>query len=328
MRAAVIGAGLAGASVARSLAGAGVEPVLFDKGRGPGGRLSTRRAETPLGPALFDHGAQYVTAQDAGFRTFLEQAGQSGAACRWQARLVSIDRGGNEIGLDGRDRWIGRPGMNMIVKTALTGFEPHFGARVMKLGGEAGAWTVCLEDGREAGPFARVAVTAPPAQLIDLLARSPGEFSDMIAEARAARMAPCWAVMAVFRAPFGPGFDGARMFGGALRWMARMNARPDYEGPEAWVLQASPDWSQTSLEGDPDRVCRALAEEAHVRFGFPAPVWSAAHRWRYARAAEAPASAFALDESGTLGCAGDWRLGPRAESAWLSGQALGAALSS
>ncbi|HIP78813.1 MAG TPA: FAD-binding protein, partial [Kiloniellaceae bacterium] len=43
-RIAVIGAGLAGLLCARRLQDAGLHPVVFEKSRGLGGRLATRRA--------------------------------------------------------------------------------------------------------------------------------------------------------------------------------------------------------------------------------------------------------------------------------------------
>ncbi|MFM8940069.1 MAG: FAD-dependent oxidoreductase, partial [Phenylobacterium sp.] len=60
-RIAIIGAGLSGLACARSLHREGRKVQLFDKARGPGGRMSTRRVETPLGTIGFDHGAQYFT---------------------------------------------------------------------------------------------------------------------------------------------------------------------------------------------------------------------------------------------------------------------------
>ena len=40
---AIVGAGISGLMAATYLAGKGKNSVLFDKGRGPGGRMSTRR---------------------------------------------------------------------------------------------------------------------------------------------------------------------------------------------------------------------------------------------------------------------------------------------
>ena len=325
-RAAVIGAGLAGAAAARALSARGLDVVLFDKGRGPGGRMSTRQASTPLGDVSFDHGAQFLTATGESFSTLLTEAQTAGAADLWTGRTVSIDRGGNAESLRDKTRWVGVPGMNAIVKTALTGMDVRFGRRAVRVSGEDGAWIIHFEDGKTEGPFQKLALTIPPEQLIEFLARSDGEFSAMIAEALAAKLSPCWAVMTVPETAADPGFDGAKLLGGALRWMARMTSRPGQTGPESWVLHASPDWSEAFLESDPETVARALTEEAFIRFGLPLPVWSQAHRWRYALVTEAPGTPFALDPTGTLGCAGDWRLGPRAELAWESGDALGDAL--
>lgn len=327
MRAAVIGAGLAGAAAAGALRGAGLEPVVFDKGRGPGGRLSARRVETPLGETVFDHGAQFVTVQDERFGAYVKSAAAAGAAALWRGRLVSIDRYANVEPLRDKSRWVGAPAMNALVRHGLEGMDVRFGRRVRKLKGAAGAWTLVFEDGEREGPFERVALTLPPEQLIDLLARSDGDFPDIIAAAHTAEITPCWTVMALLEARFDPGFDGAQIYGGGIRWMARMASRPGRGEAEAIILQASPDWSQGLLEESPETVSRMLCEEAFVRFDMPTPVWSAAHRWRYAQVKTAAGSPAILDETGTVGAGGDWRLGGRAEFGWLSGDALGAALS-
>ena len=326
MKAAVIGAGLAGAAAARRLQAAGAETVLFDKGRGPGGRLSSRRAETPLGEVRFDHGAQFVTAATPGFQALLSSARDAGAVESWRARLVSIDRGGNAHPLRPAERFVGAPGMNALVKHALEGLDVRLARRARKMAGRAGAWSLKFEDGPDEGPFERVALTLPPEQLMDFLARSDGDFADIIAAARRVRIAPCWTVMAVLDGPFDPGFDGAKVYGGAIRWMARMAARPGGGAHEAVILQASPDWSEAFLEDEPAGVARQLCEDAYVRFAMPAPVWSRAHRWRYAMVTEPAGSPCALGEDATAGAAGDWRLGGKAEAAWTSGEALGRAL--
>ena len=59
---AVIGAGLAGVSLAKNLADF-ADITLFEKSRGSGGRMSFRRA----GPFSFDHGAQFFTARSEPF---------------------------------------------------------------------------------------------------------------------------------------------------------------------------------------------------------------------------------------------------------------------
>ncbi len=67
MKFAIIGAGIAGLACADALSSAGHTAELFDKGRGAGGRMSTRRWQTTIGEVTADHGAQYFTARDPDF---------------------------------------------------------------------------------------------------------------------------------------------------------------------------------------------------------------------------------------------------------------------
>ena len=57
---AIIGAGMAGLAAARALTQAGHTVTLFEKSRGVGGRVATRR----IGDCIVDHGAQNIKPQD------------------------------------------------------------------------------------------------------------------------------------------------------------------------------------------------------------------------------------------------------------------------
>ena len=59
-RVVIIGAGIAGLSCAQELKLHGISVDIFEKSRGPSGRMSTRRSEAWSA----DHGAQYFTARD------------------------------------------------------------------------------------------------------------------------------------------------------------------------------------------------------------------------------------------------------------------------
>ena len=60
---AIIGAGMAGITCARTLMQAGHRVTVFEKSKGASGRLSTRTSSF----GSFDHGAQYFTVRDARF---------------------------------------------------------------------------------------------------------------------------------------------------------------------------------------------------------------------------------------------------------------------
>ncbi len=303
MRVAVVGAGLAGLACAAALQAAGCAVVVFDKGRAPGGRMSTRRVATALGEATFDHGAQYFTARDTGFRTVVEGWAAAGLAAPWPAA--------------GPEAWAGVPGMNAPVRQMAAALDVRAGVPVERLARDGAGWLV----GGEAFDAAVLAV--PSENAVPLLQPwAPA----LAARATATPAAPCWTVMAAYAEPLPFEADVLRE-DGPIGWAARNSAKPGRSGPEAWVIQAGPDWSRAQLEAEPAMVTTMLLEALARRAGLalPDPVHVAAHRWRYARSGAA-GEGLLWDGGLRLGVCGDWLLGPRIEAAWLSGQRLAAAM--
>ncbi|MBT5019158.1 MAG: FAD-dependent oxidoreductase, partial [Planctomicrobium sp.] len=64
-RVAVIGAGISGLACAQALNEQGEKVTVYDKGRGAGGRMSTRRTAERF---EFDHGCQYFSATEDRFQ--------------------------------------------------------------------------------------------------------------------------------------------------------------------------------------------------------------------------------------------------------------------
>ena len=111
---AIVGAGMAAIACARTLVQAGHTVTVFEKSRGPGGRMSTR--ESAFG--TFDHGAQYFTVRDARFTQALQT---TPGLCRpWSANTVRVlDSHGRvaAAALPGRDaHWVPSPGMNALLR--------------------------------------------------------------------------------------------------------------------------------------------------------------------------------------------------------------------
>ena len=307
---AIIGAGMAGAACARRLVNAGRRVRLFDKGRGPGGRMSTRRVETPLGEARFDHGAQYVTARDPGFEAEMARWAAAGEAVRWT---------GAEEGAPSEPRWTGASAMNQLVKAALSGLRADFAMRVVEIEGKPGAWSLRFEHGVSHGPFAALIIATPAEQAAALLTPIAPGLSE---EAASVRSAPCWTVMAVFDAPLFGRPPTIKCTDGPIGWAGLERSKPGRLELEAWTIQATPAWSRTHLEDDKESVAAALLE-AFLQPDDPRPSWSAAHRWRYAMIESAAGAPCGWEPALGIGTCGDWRLGPRVELAWRSGDTLG-----
>ncbi len=269
--------------------------------------MSARRLATEQGDASFDHGAQYFTARDAGFRRQVSSWQQAGCAAPWPAA--------------GSEAWVGVPAMNAPVKALAAGLDVHWNAPVSGLRRLDGVWTL---DGVNHEPDFDAAVVAIPAEQAAILLAPV--VPEMGARAEATRSAPCWTAMAAFAEPVRCAADVLRG-GPVLNWAARNSAKPGRCGPESWVMHAAPDWSREKLERSPPEIVplllQALASQTGV--ALPPVLVSAAHRWRYAMSGASGEGC--LWSVGTaLGVCGDWLVGPRVESAWLSGIRLAAAM--
>ena len=302
--AAIVGAGLAGLACASRLGRAGISVQLFDKARGPGGRMSTRRVDTPRGRVGFDHGAQYFTARGASFRSQVEQWVADGVVALWPAA--------------GAEAWVGVPGMNAPVRALAAVQTVTWSYRVDALVQQDHSWCLVGPDGKSS-PFDMVVLALPAEQATALL----HEHDAALAKAAAAsRTEPCWTVMATFdqRLPIA---EDVRRDHGPLGWAARNSSKPGRAQIEAWVLQGSADWSRENLEEPADAICRTLLAALVLEAGGASlsPVTIEAHRWRFARSSTGTTGALWSPQIG-LGCCGDWLLEPRVECAWDSGEAL------
>jgi predicted NAD/FAD-dependent oxidoreductase len=307
---AVIGAGLAGLACARRLAAHGVPFRMFESQRAPGGRLATRRFEA----GSFDHGAQYLTATDDGFRQMIAAAQAAGSVERWQPRWPDRDARDREL-------WVGTPGMTALPRRLADDLDVEYGARVVRLEQGRRGWALMDDRGSAHVDFSAV-VLALPAPLAAALA---APHTPLAARAAAVPMAPCWAVMAAFDRPL-EGVPDASLSGDpVLPWFARNGSKPGRDAADAWVLHAGPGWSRQAFEQPASVVQKALLERfaTHIGQTLPRLLLSDSHRWRHARVERPLGEPYLLDPDSGIGFCGDWCLDARAEAAYLSGDALG-----
>ena len=305
MHFAIIGAGMAGLACADQLQSSGHRVSLFDKARGPGGRMSTRRVQTDAGEATFDHGAQYFTARDPAFRARVADWSARGILAPWP--------------LAGDDAWVGTPGMNAVVRDMASLKSVDFGWHAHGLQRDGRQWRVSRE-GETVGPFDGVILAIPSEQALPLLALH--DFA-MAREAMSAHSQPCWTAMFAFHQRL-PTNRGIIRDAGPVAWAARNSDKPGRSGPETWVVQAAPEWSARFLEAEAADITGRLRAELSLalRQDLPEPCYAMAHRWRFARAVGLQMEALWNPAIG-LGACGDWLIGPRVECAWLSGISLG-----
>ncbi len=345
---AVIGAGIAGAAAARVLVEAGHAVRVFDKGRAPGGRASTRWYDQ----RQFDHGCPMFAARSPEFVQAVERWVKQGVAV---AVPADAPAGGERM-------YSGTPGMGAVAAHLVRGLSVRCGVgpgggEVWRISRDGVRWRLYdkFETNLEPG-FDAVVVATPSQQAATLLAFMPPLAERM----KQITMTPTWTLMVEF-AGGEAGSGGAGCPGGALSAgsgsppVINLSSGPLTQiildsakrpGPArcAWVAHATEAWTREHLELQAeqavpllvaafrDAAARAEPGSALASVGAGEPTFSKAHRWRYARVAEADPQPFAIDFERRIGACGDIftaatsEAPPRfgtIESAFLSGMTLG-----
>jgi hypothetical protein len=346
---AVIGAGITGLNAACILHLAGLDVHVFEKSRGLGGRLATRRSDF----GIFNHGAQFATARHPDFIKYLKMAQQKGAAEQWvptphvpqqnnNARSIPGGSLGRQNHQDSNAGWFrGTPAMNNLVAPLNCGFTINKNTRisaVRPLGNEQ--FELLSQEGPRSGHrikpqshgiFDGVIVAIPAPQCAEILMPLSPRF-DGIGDVT---MAPCWAVMIAFQNKAATGFDVLPDAHPDIAWIGRNPNNAPFAAPDnmfdRWTIHASPQWSQDHLEDDAETVghlietrLRSLFKDMNIT--TPPIVMRQAHRWRYARTIKPLGQSHLSSLDGRIVAAGDWCMGARIEAAFQSGESAARAI--
>ncbi|MCC5976989.1 MAG: FAD-dependent oxidoreductase [Salinarimonas sp.] len=311
---AIIGAGMAGAAASARFAGAGLDVTLFDKSRGAGGRMATRR----LDGGVFDHGAQYFRARGARFADAVQRWQEAGLVAVWDA---------DHHDDDAHPRFVGTPSMNAPVKALIGDLPVHTGNPVTALHAEGSRWRVAAE-GAPDTLFDGVLIAIPSNQARTLAASAGWNPAALAKE----RYAPCLTLMLGYPEPVELPASMA-IEDETIAWIADNSSKPDRPLPRGEsdmhcvVIHATPDWSRTHLEQDMQEVIGHLyARYVGMTGIMDEPIHGDMHRWRYAQVTDPLGEPCLITPDQRLAACGDWCLGPRVEAAFDSGEAAAAAL--
>ncbi len=298
----IVGAGLSGLVLARRLQARGRPPVILEKSRGYGGRLATKR----LGAAVFDSGAQFLTARDPAFQELVAAWRRDGLLTDWAA--------------SGPGRLVGRPSMTAVPKALADGLDVRREHRASAVRRVDGRWEVALVD-RPAVTADRLVLTCPVPQALALLdAGAVSLPTDLRAALDRLTYHPCLAALVVLAGPSRVPPGGVAPETGPLRWVADnalKGVSPADRG--AVTVHADPDFSRRHYEAPEAEVLAALVAAARPWLGDAPVAEQALHRWKFSepRATHPERSVWLPDLS--LGFAGDSFGGPKVEGAALSG---------
>ncbi len=314
-RIAIIGAGLAGLTLAHRLS-SHFSVMLYEKSRGVSGRMSTRYAD----PYQFDHGAQYFTIRDDDFRHFLQPLLDQAVVVPWEPRLVSLSGDHDTVtsATPSEPWYVGAPKMNSLARALV---KPHticLQTEIRSLSRDNGQWT--LHDTNDAiySGYDIVISTAPYPQAVKLLAshvQTP--LQDVV-------MKGSFSLMIGTNTPPDIPWDAARVENSPIKWMAVNSSKPERDTGFSLIAQTAPDWSEEHMERDAEALKLLLLDEVQrlLQQDIAEIEYLTLHRWRYANTEQAFGQFYLHEADEGLAACGDWCIGGRVEAAFLSANAL------
>lgn len=301
---AVVGAGISGLLLARELKARGAAVTVFEKSRGLGGRLATKRVEA----AVFDSGAQYFTAKSARFAALVADWAAGGVAVPWPGASAH--------------RWIARPSMNALGKFLAEGLDVRRESKLLKVERRAGAWDLTIEHQPPARAD-RLVLTAPVPQSLALLQAGGVALPEPLAAHLASlTYHPCLALLLTLQGPSAVPPQGVALADGPVRWIADNTKKGISPGAAGAVtVHLSPAFAGEHFAKTEVELAAAVLPGISDRLG--APVTNVTlHRWKFSEPMAAHAEPCVWLPDLNLGLAGDGLGGARVEGAALSGLEL------
>lgn len=319
-RIAVVGSGLAGLTAALLLQEHNRSVTVFEKSRGPGGRMAAKRV--PGGSA--DIGAQYFTVRNPAFSEFLRHHAGEGSFGPWPGRFGYQNTEGQWEPFPQEERYVGIPRMTAITRGLSEAVGVQAQTRIERLVRQELEWTLLDTDGECHGPFDAVIVTAPPAQARDLFSSSGLQSLADELEGPVGHVQPCWAVAAHFSQPLNQPYEAMRCQDPALNWIANNSSKPGREDSgQWWVLHANSEWSRENENTPAEQVGDRMVEAFQRVTGISVePDERVSHRWLYAKSSSTDQPGFRWFDAQRVGLAGDWLSGGRVEGAFNSASSL------
>jgi renalase len=324
----VVGAGLAGLSLARALAARDRDVLVLERARGVGGRCATRRIDgIPV-----DHGAPFLHGRSRELRAELEAIPADARVDDWPQRRDGTGLPCQPEAFEASELRLGlRRGAATLAKRLAQGLSIRFRAEVAAVRADRD-WELSLASGGTIRTRSLV-LTMPAPEAIALLRgipTVPGRIAALLPTLELIRTVPCLTLIARYPAEVArPSWDASYPgTSSILQAVFHDSTKREAGSPLTLVLQARARFSRKHLDDEPGRWSAVMLVEARRRLGVIAePELVQAHAWHHARV-EAPSQlagplAIELPPGLRLGLAGDgFHHAGGMEGAYLSGLRL------
>jgi hypothetical protein len=316
---AIIGAGISGLTLARTLSPY-ADIQVFEKARGVGGRMSTRYAE----PFYFDHGTQFFTARSQDFQRYLSPLIAKGLVAEWTGKVITFQEDRTiKDRLWFEPHYVAVPNMNSLCKYLAIDIPVTLNTEVASLGEKLpDGWQLADKDGNSLGVYDWVVSTAPPVQTKRLFsAHLPPQnpLSNAI-------LLGCYTLMIGFNKSWTGPWIAAKVHASPIEWIAINSTKPGRNhSVTSIIVHSHNSWAEMHIDDDIHDTEAFLRREFDHITGIDSRTadYFSCHRWRYALVDQPKERTPFIDSDLGLASTGDWCNASRIEDTWLNAIKLG-----
>jgi len=309
----LIGAGFSSAVLSKLIKNKNL--LIIDKGRGPGGRSSTRRVDSV---GFFDHGLQYISPKKEEFELFLNRYLKSYIK-EWSGDFRSLEDG---KAIEGK-KYIGKLGNNTFVKDLITTKVEYF-KELVRIERKNNKWILQFKD-KNIQECKRLILTIPMEQCqkvtkslnlgLNFEGSMEPNLTAMIGFKKSLKVPSC-----------GIKFQKSSI----LRWAGNESSKlriGNSNNLELWTLQSSLEFAKKycyTYRDQKAKVLNLMIQEfiALLEIQNAEIFHKDIHGWLYAFKSTDFSRKFYWNRDINLGICGDWMCGPKAEDAWTSATLL------
>lgn len=335
---AIVGAGITGLMVGRNLSELQADKCvdIFEKSRGVGGRMATRRH----GTCMFDHGAPFFTARNKTFQRWLSPLITEQVITEWQPKLITLSPGKKSF----KRQWfephyVGVGGNNRLAKYIAGGQNIVLNSKIRSCNKIGKYWFLTDENNNQFGPYDWLITAMPAAQVVALFEACVNT-PQLPSFIRETQMTSCFSLMLVYEHALPVNWQWARVNDSCIDSITLEYAKPQTANGFAVVIKSTEAWAEKYRHAELPWVQAHLLREFNMLLAaaglMPKVLYSDCHRWLYSQKchrheaeeaegvtdAKAPPSGFYSDDVQSISCCGDWLLRGGIESAFLSANAL------
>ena len=311
---AVIGAGITGITLANLLQKK-VNLTVFEKSRGVGGRMATRRAE----PYQFNHGTQYFKIENKEFKDFLQPLMLNKIIKPLETNYVEIlnKKVIKRTKIYNQKYYTADTNMNSVVKYLINNnFFIKLLCKIEKTIKKNDKWFIIDSENLSYGPYDWLFITIPSNQAIEIL-NNDFKFLDII---KKLKMRSCFSLMLGFDKIKEFDFDTALFLEEDIQWLSISKKILEKKEYYNLLINSSYNFAEQNINGSKDRISGYLLKQVSdiLKCELNDYKHKALHFWKYAMSENNNNLGSLLDEDLKIIVCGDWCMNGKVEGGFLS----------